>query len=156
MQIKHKITGAVIREVEGDNLSGANLREADLREADLRGANLRGANLDGANLDGANLYGANLYGANLRGANLYGANLRGANLYGARGIIVLGPMGSRGAHLYVVQHETCRMYQAGCFWGAEDAFLSAVAQTHGDSAHARAYYAAVDLARVLLPVGEVA
>ena len=129
---------------------------ADLRGADLRGADLREANLCGANLREADLREADLRGANLRGANLDGANLDGANLYGARGIIVLGPMGSRGAHLYVVQHETCRMYQAGCFWGAEDAFLSAVAQTHGDSAHARAYYAAVDLARVLLPVGEVA
>ena len=40
MQIKHKTTGAVIREVDGDSLRWANLSEADLRWADLSGANL--------------------------------------------------------------------------------------------------------------------
>ena len=57
MQIKHKNTGEVIREVPGDTLSWADLRGADLREANLRGADLREANLRGANLYGADLYG---------------------------------------------------------------------------------------------------
>jgi len=93
MQIKNRWTGAVILEIEGDNLIDADLRGADLRGADLRGAHLidadlidadlRGAHLIDADLRGANLYGAHLRGANLRGANLYGAHLIDANLYGA-------------------------------------------------------------------------
>ena len=77
MQIRHKNTGAVIREVEGDTLRGADLREADLSGADLSWADLRGANLSWADLSGADLRGANLRGADLRGADLRGADLRG-------------------------------------------------------------------------------
>ena len=105
MQIKHKTTGEVIREVEGDTLRGANLRWANLRGADLswadlRGANLRGANLRGADLRGADLSWADLSWANLRGANLRGADLRGANLRGAdlRGANLRGA-NLRGANL---------------------------------------------------------
>ena len=65
MEIKHKITGAVLFVHEG-----ANLRSADLRSADLSGANLSGADLRGADLSGAYLSGANLSGANLSGADL--------------------------------------------------------------------------------------
>ena len=51
--IKHKLTGAVLRVVESDNLRVADLSGANLSGADLRGADLRGASLYGANLSGA-------------------------------------------------------------------------------------------------------
>jgi len=80
IQIKHRTTGAVLKEIDRANLSDANLRGANLIGANLIGADLRVANLRGANLSGANLYGADLRGANLSDANLSDANLRGANL----------------------------------------------------------------------------
>ena len=60
IQIKHRLTGKVLLEVEG----------ADLFGADLKGANLKGANLKGADLKGADLSCAYLKGANLKGADL--------------------------------------------------------------------------------------
>ena len=103
IEIRHRITEAVLFTVDavdlssadlycadlrGADLSGVDLSSADLYCADLRDANLSDADLSGADLRDANLSGANLYGADLRGANLYDANLydadlRGANLYGA-------------------------------------------------------------------------
>ena len=86
MQIVHRITGALILEIDSlvaANLSGADLIGANLRRANLRDANLSGANLSDANLSDADLRGANLRGADLRGANLYRANLYRANLGGA-------------------------------------------------------------------------
>lgn len=85
-----RLTGAdLLREdLEGADLRGAELASADfsranLRDADLRGADLRGAELSGADLAGANLAGANLAGAELRGALLDEADLTGADLTGA-------------------------------------------------------------------------
>ena len=83
IEIKHKTTGEVLKEVDADTLSGADLSGADLSGADIRLAYLRGANLSGADLMGADLRGANLMGADLSGANLSCAYLRGANLMGA-------------------------------------------------------------------------
>ena len=98
-QIKHKISGSILFELECGslklcveaavkrdanlscaNLSGANLRGADLSDANLSGANLRGADLRDANLRDADLRGANLHYANLSDVNLSGANLSGADL----------------------------------------------------------------------------
>ena len=56
MQILHRYTSKVLKEIEGDSLINAN----------LRGANLRGANLSGANLSGANLRSADLRSADQR------------------------------------------------------------------------------------------
>ena len=80
IQIKHRTTGAVLKEIDRANLSDANLRGANLIGANLIGADLRVANLRGANLSGANLYGADLRGANLSDANLSDANLSGATM----------------------------------------------------------------------------
>jgi uncharacterized protein YjbI with pentapeptide repeats len=83
IEIKHKLTGAVLRTVDADSLVGANLYGANLDGADLRRANLGGADLEVAYLEGANLEGASLRRANLRGAYLVGAYLEGAYLVGA-------------------------------------------------------------------------
>ena len=62
IEIKHKVSGAVLFSVDADSLKLA-VKFAIEAKADLRGANLRGANLTGANLTGANLRGADLRGA---------------------------------------------------------------------------------------------
>ena len=75
MDILNRVTGEIIKTVEGDTLSEANLSEADLSEADLSGADLRWANLSEADLSGANLSEADMRWANLSRANLSGAKL---------------------------------------------------------------------------------
>ena len=106
IEIKHKLTGDVLKAFAADSLRGANLYGAYLYGANLYGADLRGADLRGAYLYGANLYGADLYGADLRGADLRGADLRGADLRGAdlRGADLYGAnlrgANLRGADLY--------------------------------------------------------
>jgi hypothetical protein len=50
IEIKHRITGAVLVTVDADTLCWANLTEANLTEANLTEADLTGANLTGANL----------------------------------------------------------------------------------------------------------
>ena len=119
---------------------------ADLRGADLHGADLRGADLRGADLRGVDLYGADLSGVDLRSASLRGVNLRGADLRGAKGILSIGPGGSRGDMLYaVVGDGNCKpaiSIEAGCFWGTLQEFVAAVQATHGDNQYGR-YYRAV-------------
>jgi len=80
IQIKHRFTGKVLLEVEGDTLDSADLFGANLKGANLDSANLNGADLGNANLEGADLYEADLSYANLRNANLSKADLIGANL----------------------------------------------------------------------------
>jgi uncharacterized protein YjbI with pentapeptide repeats len=83
IQIKHRSTGKVIKEVDAASLVNADLRGTDLRGADLRGTDLRVANLQYTKLQDADLQDADLEFAYLRYANLRCANLRGANLRGA-------------------------------------------------------------------------
>jgi len=64
IQIKHKITGEVLKEVDAD-LRFAVLTKSDLRFADLRNADLRFADLTDANLEFADLRNADLRNANL-------------------------------------------------------------------------------------------
>ena len=152
------------------NLSRANLSMADLCGADLGGADLSraylhlaylgGANLSRANLSRADLSRAYLSRADLRGADLSradlsradlsGAYLSGADLGGAKGILSIGPIGSRGDMLYIIVHEKTLMIKTGCFWGALAEFESAIKRTHGDNQYAQAYRAALALARVAL------
>jgi hypothetical protein len=90
IQIKHRSTGKVIKEVdatllmdadlEGAYLWGANLRFANLQYANLQGADLLDADLQCAALQYANLQCAALQNADLRDANLQGANLWNADL----------------------------------------------------------------------------
>lgn len=88
VEIRHKESGRVFLQVEGETLERANLMGEYLIHADLRDANLASAQMAFANLSLANLTGADLRGANLRGANLTEvdltrADLTGANLAGA-------------------------------------------------------------------------
>lgn len=104
-----------------------------------------------ANLSEADLYRANLSGANLSEADLSGANLSGADLSEARGITSISGLGSERRIAYFVQHETCIMVQAGCFWGNTDELMVASETKHGkDSRHYLGYRAAVAMAQVLL------
>ena len=91
--------------------------------------------------DTPDLYRANLSWANLRGASLSGASLSGAYLYGARGILAIGPGGSRGDMLYAVAHDDGPRIGTGCFWGTVEEFRQSVNETHGENEHA-AYYEA--------------
>jgi uncharacterized protein YjbI with pentapeptide repeats len=88
IEIKHKITGEVVRVVESDrlawaDLSGAKLELVDLSRADLTGINLKGSDLSAADLSQARLAGANMAGATLAGTNLESASMPGAVLSAA-------------------------------------------------------------------------
>lgn len=80
IQIKHRYTGAVLKEVDGADLRGANLYRATLEGATLEDENLRNADLRNADLRNADLRNADLRNADLRYAYLDGANLDGAYL----------------------------------------------------------------------------
>lgn len=147
-EIKHKTTCAVLFAGEGTSLREV-VERAVRERADLHCANLRGADLSVANLHCANLSGASLYGADLSGADLTGAivgkNLR---LLGRRPVLMIGPIGSRSDYCTIYLTEKGVYVNAGCFFGALDAFAAAVNETHGDNAHGREYCALIDLARV--------
>jgi len=97
--------------------------------------------LSWACLYGAYLYGSDLRSTNMRVADLCEADLRGADLRWAKGILALGPGGSRGDMLYAVAHDGGPRILAGCFWGTVAEFRDAVLETHSDNNHA-AYYTA--------------
>ena len=89
IQIRHRTTGEVLFEAEGESLVGARLAGlvlpyGDLAGMDLSGADLRGADLGSANMSGAYFRRANLSGADLSGGDLTDAVLDGAKLIDAR------------------------------------------------------------------------
>ena len=145
--------------LRGADLGGANLRDAYLRDADLGGANLRDADLGGANLRGAYLRDADLGGANLRGAYLGGANLRGANLrdadLGGAGklssiddILIVGPIGSRGAYTQIYRTDNGIYVKCGCFFGTIDEFASKVHETHQGNKYECDYNNLINYAKI--------
>ena len=139
--------------------SGAYLRGADLRGAYLSGADLRGAYLSGADLRGADLLGADLRGADLRGADPRGVYLSGADLRGAicsggkirvaRGIVQIGPIGSRSDILLAFMCEDGVWIETGCFGGMLSEFENKVITTHSAGQHAREYLGAIALLRCM-------
>ena len=102
LQIKSRLSGEVIYEVDANDLSGGgssderfvgiNLRDADLRglslfygdfmKADLEGADLSYADLSNASFTDANLRRANLLNARTITTGFDGADLRGSTLVG--------------------------------------------------------------------------
>ena len=84
MEIKHRVTGEVLRILDADTLVGADLRDDILDCADLRNADLSRAWLQEADLSGADLSGARLDGALMIRTQLDGANLEGAVFTGTR------------------------------------------------------------------------
>ena len=93
----------------------------------------------GANLDGANLAGANLAGAYLDGANLDDRS----TLTGERPIFMLGPIGSESRTFVAYITRQGLRLRAGCFFGPRETFLERLDKTHGNSAHAQEYNAAL-------------
>jgi len=155
IQIKHKVTGEVMLEVEGDTLQGANLRGANLTGANLYRANLcdaklyraglcdanlgntslyranlRNTNLTGANLTGSSLYRADLRDANLTGTDLSYANLIGADLRGAKNIKSFR-CGDFNRESYAVKHKDRVMFKIGCFWGTIEEVLPLIRDKYG-------------------------
>ena len=110
-EIKHRITGAVLFELECGSLrvcvEAAVSARADLEGADLTRADLAGANLAGAYLTGAYLAGADLAGADLTRADLEGADLAGADLIDAG-------QDRRGFRFWCWRDGTTIVYRAGC------------------------------------------
>jgi len=96
-------------------------------------------------LGAAYLRDANLGGANLGGANLGGAEGNKITAIGERPLLTLGPLGSRSDYLQAWLTDAGVYVRAGCFWGALDAFISAVTATHGDGIHAQEYAVAITL-----------
>ena len=76
-------------------------------------------------------------------ADLSYANLSGADL-GAAQVLQMGPIGSRKDYLVCLKCPgKPAQVSTGCFHGSLEEFAEAIAKTHGDNEHARAYFAAV-------------
>ena len=59
-------------------------------------------------------------------------------------LLVIGPIGSRDAHLTLAKDYAA----TGCFCGSWEEFAKQVASTHGSSQHAKEYLAALEFAKV--------
>jgi hypothetical protein len=67
-----------------------------------------------------------------------------------RDLLVIGPIGSRNAHVTFASDYVA----TGCFCGTFDQFAAAVTKEHRDSVHASEYMAALEFARVRFPKKE--
>ena len=149
VEIKSRFSGAVLFAAETESMRLA-VELAVKARAYLAGAHLARANLADANLARANLADANLAGADLARAHLADAKLRAKGgldlvLVGERPCLQIGPIGSRHDHMAAFITDAGVYVRAGCFWDTLDAFRRAVAETHGDNAHAQEYAAAITL-----------
>lgn len=135
IEIKERFCGAVLfaHEAEGNALR-VTLEAAVSARAYLGDADLRGADLSGAGLSGAYLRGADLRDAKLRNDLI---------LRGERPIFVLGPIGSRCAHLTAYLTDEGIYLSTGCFFGTRIEFEAALDCEHGDNAHAKEYRVAL-------------
>lgn len=125
IEIKERFCGAVLfaHEAEGNAL-----------RVTLEAAVSARAYLGDADLSGADLSGAYLRGAKLRNDLI---------LRGERPIFVLGPIGSRCAHLTAYLTNEGIYLSTGCFFGTRIEFEAALDCEHGDNAHAKEYRVAL-------------
>lgn len=96
---------------------------------------------------------AHVYGnADVSGdAQVYGnADVFGnARVSGNADYLSIGPIGSRaGFTTFYRGRDGETMVTCGCFHGTIDEFAAKVTETHGDNAHAQAYRAAIQLAKI--------
>ena len=71
-----------------------------------------------------------------------------ARVYGNADYLTIGPIGSRDAFTtFYRRNDGVTMVVCGCFHGTIDEFEKAVSETHGDSPHAVAYRAVVQVAK---------
>lgn len=78
-------------------------------------------------------------------ARVYGNAL----VYGNAHYLCVGPIGSRDDTTTFTRDRAGEIFvSCGCFYGTLAEFRAQVAETHGDSKHARAYLAAADLAEI--------
>lgn len=77
----------------------------------------------------------------------------GAVINSSRDYLVVGPIGSRAAYTTFYRTASDIWVCCGCFNDSIDAFETEVRKTHGDNPHARAYLAAIELAKIQLPEG---
>lgn len=72
-----------------------------------------------------------------------------ARVYGNANYLVIGPIGSRNAFTTFYRNkDEIIMVVCGCFHGTIDEFADQVAKTHGNNEHAKAYKAAIQLAKI--------
>ena len=70
-------------------------------------------------------------------------------------ILTVGPIGSRDATTTFFRDKSGGIsVVCGCFIGTLDEFAEKVTATHGDNKHAKAYRAAVELAKVQMEEGQ--
>ena len=78
------------------------------------------------------------------------ATVRGnAGVFKTSHYLVIGPMGSRNG--FTTFFRTKNLFigvTCGCFRGNVDEFVEKVKETHGDNKHAKAYFAAAELAKM--------
>lgn len=83
-------------------------------------------------------------------ANLAGAYLAdGLKLIARRPVVILGPIGSRGAYLQAYRTEKGLYLGAGCWFGPEAEFETRVREVHGENQFGREYAAALAFLRSL-------
>src|SRR5579871_790645 len=162
IQILHRETGEILRNVPGEslvqaNLHGANLRganlqrqnleRADLSAADLTGADLTEANLAEANLTQAKVSDADLTRSHLRSANFSQANLTGAILNQAHLMYTVWadcPTLHKALGLSEVDHFVISILDARtlryCISDLPDQFLQGVGYTNEEIENLRAMY----------------
>ena len=72
-----------------------------------------------------------------------------ARVCGNADYLVVGPIGSRNSFTTLFRcNDKSVKVKCGCFYGTMDEFAAKVTATHGDNAHAKAYRAVIELAKV--------
>lgn len=74
----------------------------------------------------------------------------GAIISTTRDCLAIGPIGSRNAYTTFYRTASDIWVRCGCFNGSINDFAKKVKKTHGDNQHARAYLAAIELAKIQL------
>lgn len=70
-----------------------------------------------------------------------------------RDYLAVGPIGSRNDYTTFYRTASDIWVRCGCFNGSINDFAKKVRETHGNNPHARAYLAAIELAKIQIPDG---
>lgn len=113
------------------------------------------ANIENSSIRGlANIGGdAKIYNVNLKSSNInlsYGANIKSNNDF-----LVIGPIGSRWDYTtFYITKDNSIWVCCGCFTGSIEDFAMRVQHTHRNNYHAKEYFSAIELAKIILDRGE--
>ena len=147
-----KALGGTIRGgiIEGGIIWGGDIRGGTIRGGIIEGGIIWGGIIEGGTIRGGTILGGTIRGGIIEGGIIEGGDIRGGTIRGGD-FLTISPVGSEdGQFTAEITDEGKIICNRGCWFGTLEEFEAAVAETHDENEHSKAYALIINLVRMRL------